>query len=61
MNNLHNMAKVYSESVYLPYISYIYIYVQQIMAERYIEVDLVSKLTIWQKKNMVQNLQVFFA
>ena len=26
MNNLHNMAKVYSESVYLPYISYIYIY-----------------------------------
>ena len=55
------MAKVYSESVYLPYISYIYIYVQQIMTERYIEVDLVSKLTLWQKKNMVQNLQDFFA
>ena len=27
-----------------------FIYVQQIMTERYIEVDLVSKLTLWQKK-----------
>ena len=47
-----------------------FIYVQQIMTERYIELDLVSKLTLWQKKKhgtkpsrflcIVENLQNCF-